>query len=430
MNVQEAAGRIFREASGRVLATLIRQLGDFDRAEDALQDAMTRALEVWPDLGLPDNPAAWLVTTARNRAIDRIRRETNFAGKTEEIRRTLASRAALRGETGETGEPGEEEEDVIPDDRLRLIFTACHPALALEARVALTLRTLGGLSTGEIARAFLVPEATMAQRLVRAKKKIRLAGIPFQVPPAERLPERLDSILAVLYLVFNEGYAATEGPTLVRQDLSAEAIRLGRLLCSLMPDEPEALGLASLMLLHDARRAARADEDGNLVILEEQDRSLWDRAAIAEGLSFLDRAMRQGRPGPYQIQAAIAAIHDRAPTAEATNWPAIRSLYDRLLSLSGSPVVALNRAAATAMARGPEAGLGEIAEIEASGTLDDYHLLFAAKADLLRRAGRSQEALAAYERALALVRNERERRYLIRRRDEVARSFDSEVPPG
>jgi RNA polymerase sigma-70 factor (ECF subfamily) len=410
--VHEEAGRVFREHSGRVLASLIRQLGDFDRAEDALQDAFTRALEVWPSRGIPENPAAWLVTTARNRAIDRIRREARFAEKSEELRR------ARELEALSAPAAAHEEEDAI-DDRLKLMFTACHPALSLESRVALTLKTLGGLTTGEIAHAFLVPETTMAQRLVRAKKKIHLAGIPFEVPSAERLPARLESVLAVLYLVFNEGYAASQGDSLIRQELTREAIRLGRLLAQLMPEEPEALGLIALMLLHDARKAARTSSEGELVVLEEQDRRLWDRNQIGEGVLFLERAIRMRRPGVYQIQAAIAALHDEARSPDETDWTQIASLYQRLWEATRSPVVALNRAAAAGMAEGPESGIRRIEELEASGELKDYHLLYAAKADLLRRAGRRGEAHLEYGKALDLARNERERAYLLRRRREV-----------
>lgn len=407
---REAAGRVFRQHSGRVLATLIRQLGDFDRAEDALQDAMTRALEVWSKRGIPDNPVAWLITTARHRAIDCIRRETSFASKADELRRSLA---------GEGAPEPDDADDLIPDDRLRLVFTACHPMLSLDARVALTLRTLGGLTTREIAHAFLVPEQTMAQRLVRAKRKIRLGGIAYEVPPKEKLAERLDAVLTVVYLVFNEGYQASEGDRLLRPDLANEALRLGRLLSSLLPDESEVWGLLALMLLHDARKAARTNGEGDLIVLEEQDRALWDRTGIVEGLQALDRAGELGQPGIYQIQAAIAALHVQAPSAAATDWSQIASLYELLWRATRSPIVALNRAVAIGMAEGPEEGLRRIGEIESSGALHDYYLLVAAKAEFLRRARRFSEALGQYDEALALVRNERERRYLLRRRSQV-----------
>jgi RNA polymerase sigma-70 factor (ECF subfamily) len=400
---------LYREERPRALATLIRILRDFDLAEEMLQEAFAAALQQWPAGGVPRSPCAWLVSTARHKAIDRLRREKSLAAKTAEI--AYLGQTALRAP--------DVEEEAFPDDLMRLIFTCCHPALALESQVALTLKTLCGLSVEEIARAFLVSPTTMAQRLVRAKNKIRAAGIPYEVPGSDRLAERLDGVLRVVYLVFNEGYAATSGDALIRRDLCSEAIRLGKLLRGLLPEASEVGGLLALMLLHDSRRTARTDARGDLVTLEEQDRSLWDQEQIAEGQALAVAALRRGGGGFYALQAAIAALHAQAARAADTDWPQIAALYALLLRLHPSPVVALNHAAAVAMGQRLDRGLRLIEQLEASGELESYHLLPAAKADILRRLGRPAEAAAAYERALRLVTHDAERRYLERRLREV-----------
>ncbi len=409
--VSEAVEALYRSDWGRIVATLIGLIGDFDLAEESAQEAFAAAVDQWPVSGVPEFPRAWIIQTARHKAIDRIRRTARFEEKVE----SYANSGLVR-----TIETPDYDSNEIPDDRLRLIFTCCHPALALEAQVALTLRTLCGLETDEIARSFLVPSVTMAQRLVRAKRKIRDAGIPYSVPETTEMSARIEAVLTVIYLVFNEGYAATRVGPLVRTDLCAEAIRLGRLVRSLMMPQPpaEVTGLLALMLLHDARREARVDDAGDIIVLEEQDRSRWDRRQIAEALPLVPEAFRGG-PGPFALQAAIAAVHCQAARPEETDWPQIVRLYDLLERVQPSPIVSLNRAVAVAMAEGVRAGLDLIDQLAASDDLANYHLLHAARADLLRRLGSSVESAKSYQRALALVTNDAERRFLERRLGEV-----------
>jgi RNA polymerase sigma-70 factor (ECF subfamily) len=410
VEIREAVDRIYRDESRRVLATLIRQLGDFDVAEEALHDAFIAAVESWATHGVPDNPRAWLITTGRNKAIDRLRRRSKWDADVEDIDELAESIADPSQPDGNEG---------VEDDRLRLIFTCCHPALAEEAQVALTLREVCGLTTEEIARAHLVPAPTVAQRIVRAKAKIRDARIPYEVPGRGELAERLDAVLRVIYLVFNEGYLASSGESLLRRDLSAEAIRLGRLLAELLP-EPEALGLLALMQLHESRRAARTSPEGDIVLLQDQDRGLWDRVQIDDAVKLVDAAVASRRFGPYTVQAAIAAVHAQAPAAAETDWAEIVALYDVLQRMTPSPVVELNRAVAISMRDGPKAGAQAIEAILARGELAEYHLAHAARGDMYRRLGNASEARASYERALTLARQASERRFLERRLAELA----------
>lgn len=415
--IRSTAEAIFRRESGRIIATLIRISGSFDLAEEAMQEAFAAALATWPVKGLPDNPGAWITAVAHRKLVDYGRRERTRREKQE----------PLLYETPTTHPPEAElmfnsDQSDYPDDRLRLIFTCCHPSLNREAQIALTLRTLGGLQTPEIARAFLVPEATLAQRLVRAKRKIAEARIPYVVPGREQIRDRLESVQRVLYLIFNEGYAATSGDSLVRRDLCGEAIRLGRVLCQLLPREAENSGLLALMLLHDSRRDARMDGQGRLVTLEEQDRFLWDKQQISEGRKVLQGALALREPGPYQVQAAIAALHSEAPTPADTDWQQIAALYQELLRIAPSPVVALNHAVALAMSEGLSGGLARIEELGRSGDLESYHLFHAARADLLRRLGRNVEAAQAYEQALRLATNKVEQEFLTRRLRQMSAS--------